>query len=514
MIAPPGAAPSREAGQGAVEVVVAVFALLTIYFTGVFPPHPNVNELSRFQAVVAFVERGTFAIDEELRRLGDHEDKAAWGGHFYSNKAPGLAFAAMPVYRALRSFFPPPRSGTDAIFIWMRLLTVSAVSIFALWRFARLLRSLGGGGEVALIVAAVGFGTPFFFYARSFFSHAWTASLLILAIDRIRASQREPRGGGGAAFAAGLLAGWAAISEYPVFLLLPLLGLRAFAGGKWARALAFGAAAAIPIGLLLVYNAACFGSPWTLSSAREAHPQFAELAGRGVFGIGIPRPRILASYMFHDNRGLLLASPFLAWAAWGFARWWRSRSRSGQSRLDLALSLAITLLFLAVMSGYPNWEGGWCLGSRYLVPVLFVAALAIPHALRSRLSRVFFVAAAAFAVAHHGLLASSFPYFPPSLPWPAATGSLWFLSRGLVAPNLGTLTLAGLSPLVSLVIPAGLLLVAVAAALRAFPLTTPAKPVAALLGTAALCATMFLPIALPEWDRGWREDILRLFVPR
>lgn len=489
-------------------VVIAVFALLTIYFTGVFPPHANVNELSRFQAVVAFVERGTFAIDEELRRLGDHEDKAMWGGRFYSNKAPGLAFAAIPVYRALRSVFPPPRSGTDAIFVWVRLLTVSAVSVLALWRFARLLRYLGGGGEVALIAAAVAFGTPFFFYARSFFSHAWTASLLILAVDRIRASQRDPRGGGGAAFAAGLLAGWAAISEYPVFILLPLLGLRAFAGGKWTRALAFGAAAAIPIGLLLVYNAACFGSLWTLSSAREAHPQFAELAGRGVFGIGTPRPRILLSYLFHDNRGLLLAAPFLAWSAWGFARSWRSRS--GRSRPDLALCLTITLVFLAVMSGYPNWEGGWCLGSRYLVPVLFVAAIAIPHALESRLSRGLFVAAAAFAVAHHALLTSSFPYFPPSLPWPAATGSLWFLKRQFVAPNLGTLV--GLSPLVSLVIPVGLLLLAMAAGLRAFPPTTPGKPIAAVLGVAALCATMFLPIVPPEWDRGWRENILSLFL--
>ena len=490
-------------------VVVGVFAVLTIYFTGAFPPHANVNELSRFQAVVAFVDRGTFAIDEELQRLGDHEDKAVWSGHFYSNKAPGLAFAAIPVYRALRGVFPPPRSGTDAIFVWMRLLTVSAVSVLALWRFARLLRSLGGGAEVAFIAAAVAFGTPFFFYARTFFSHAWTASLLILAVDRIRAAQRDPRGGRGAAFAAGLLAGWAAISEYPVMLLLPLVGLRVLAGGKWGRALAFGAAAVIPIALLLLYNAACFGSPWTLSSAREAHPQFAELAGRGVFGIGVPRPRILASYLFHDNRGLLLASPFLAWFAWGYVRWWRS----GRSRLDLALCLTITLVFLAVMSGYPNWEGGWCLGSRYLVPILFVAALAIPHALESRLSRGLFVVAAAFAVAHHALLTSSFPYFPPSLPWPAATGSLWFLTRQFVAPNLGTL--AGLSPLVSLVIPAALLLVAMAAALRALPPpTTPAKPVAAVLGVAALCATMFLPIVLPEWDMGWRESILRLFVSR
>jgi hypothetical protein len=503
-----GDAASRRPAQRETAVVVAVFGLVAIWFTGVFPPHANVNELSRFQAVVAFVERGTFAIDEELRRLGDHEDKAAWGGHFYSNKAPGLAFAAIPVYRALRSVFPPPRSGTAAIFVWMRLLTVSAVSVLALWRFARLLRDLGGGGEVALIVAAVGFGTPFLFYARSFFSHAWTASLLVLAVDRLFAAARRPRGGTGAAFAAGLLAAWAAISEYPVFLLLPLLALRALAGRNWPRALAFCAAAALPVALLLLYNAACFGSPLTLSSAREAHPQFAELAGRGVFGIGMPRPRILASYLFHHNRGLLLAAPFLAWAAWGFARWWRS----GRQRMDAALSLAVTVVFLAVMSGYPNWEGGWCLGSRYLVPILFIAALAIPHALDGALSRGFFLAGVTFAAAHHALLASSFPYFPPSLPWPAATGSLWFLARGLAAPSLGTL--AGLPPILSLLIPGLLIALAIVSALRAFPPTKPGKPAAALLGVAALAATLWLPVRLEPWDAQWREGILGLFVPR
>lgn len=505
---------ARSAGDSAAPrraeaAVVGAFAFVALYFTGVFPPHPNVNELSRFQAVVAFVERGTFAIDRELATLGDHEDKSISGGRFYSNKAPGLAFAAVPVYRALRSVMPPPRSGTSAIFVLMRTLTVSLASVIALWRFARYLRRAGAGENAALVTAAVAFGTPFLFYARSFFSHAWTAALLFLAYERIHAADGDaasPRPRAAAGLLAGLLAGWAAISEYPVFLLLPLLALRALAGWRWGRALAFGAAAAVPLGLLLLYNSACFGSPWTLSTAREAHPLFAELAGRGVFGIGAPRPRILSAYLVDSNRGALLASPFLLWAMVGVARWARSRD----ARADLAFCAGGVLLFLLFLSGYPNWEGGWCLGSRYLMPVLFLAASAVPRALTGALSRALFVATAVFAVAHHLLLTASFPYFPPTLPWPAATGSAWFLARGLAAPNLGML--AGLDARSSLLPPVLIVLSALVLALAPFPISARSKRLSAALGAGALAGTLLLPIPVPDWDRGWTEGILRLFV--
>ena len=53
-----------------------VFALLCVYYTGVFPPFANPNELSRFQAVVAMADDRTFAIDAAIARLGEHEDKA------------------------------------------------------------------------------------------------------------------------------------------------------------------------------------------------------------------------------------------------------------------------------------------------------------------------------------------------------------------------------------------------------------------------------------------------------
>ena len=277
----------RRAGLAA----VAGFAVLTLYFTGLFPPFGNPNELSRLEMVFAFVEQGTFRIDGAIPVLGDHEDKAVSGGHFYSNKAPGLAFAAIPVYRVLRVFFPPPRSASDAIFVLLRILTVSVLCVVALARFAARLGSAKGS---ALLVFALAFGTPLLFYGRSFFGHAWTAALLFLAWDLARKrEERAPAGGAGLlAESAGLLCGWAAISEYTAAPLAMLLALRVARRGSWRTLALFAAGAAVPLLLLLSYDASCFGSPWVLSSAREAHRSYSELAGKGLFGFGAPSPRI------------------------------------------------------------------------------------------------------------------------------------------------------------------------------------------------------------------------------
>jgi hypothetical protein len=491
-------------GPRAARVAGLVFGILCIYFTGVFPPFANPNELSRFQAVVAMADDHTFAIDAAIARLGDHEDKAVDRGRFYSNKAPGLALAAYPVYRALRLALAPASSGTfDPIFILTRLLTVSLVCAIALRRFAARLSESADGTAAGLVLFAVALGTPYLFYARSFFSHAWTAALLFLAWDRLRrAEQANGSGRGGLTAAlAGLLAAWAVISEYSVAPLAVALAVRTAAGGSRRRFLGFALGAALPVVLLGAYDAVCFGSPWTLSSAREAAPEYADLAGRGLFGFGLPSPRIALAYLAGPARGVLPFCPFLAWSVLGLARWWKS----GRARADWWLVVGGLAAFFVCLCGYPNWHGGWSLGSRYLLPGLFFAALPIAWALEGPWSRGLFLAASVFSVAVHGTLTASWPHFPPEMPWPEVTGSLWFLERGWAAPNLGMLF--GLEGAASLALPAVLLFWAVFAAASAARPARPAAPVAVLLGLAPLAALALRPPEPPYFGRLWRAGI-------
>ena len=111
-----------------------------------------------------------------------------------------MALAAYPIYRALRVALPPASSGTfDPIFILTRLLTVSLVCAIALRRFAARLSESADGPAAGLVLFAVALGTPYLFYARSFFSHAWTAALLFLAWDRLRRAEQANGSGAGAA---------------------------------------------------------------------------------------------------------------------------------------------------------------------------------------------------------------------------------------------------------------------------------------------------------------------------
>ena len=492
----------------AVARVLGVFAFLAVYFTGVFPPWANPNELSRFQAVSAMADDGTFAIDGAIARLGDHEDKSVSGGHFYSNKAPGLAFAAYPVYRLLRLVLPAPGPGTSSpLFVLTRLLTVSLACLLALRRFAGRFAEVAPPAAVALVTLAVALGTPFLFYARSFFSHAWTAALLFLSWDRLRRGE-EANGstrGGRAAALAGFLAAWAAISEYTVVPLAAALAIRAAAGRSVRRCVAFGFAAAVPLVLLGAYDAVCFGAPWTLSSAREASPDYAALAGAGAFGFRAPSPRLALAYLADPARGVLLFCPFLIWSALGLARWWKA----GSSRSDWWMVVAGLGVFFVCLCGYPNWHGGWSLGSRYLLPGLFFAALPLAWALDGALSRGLFLAATVFSVGTHFLLTAAWPHFPPEMPWPAATGALWFLARGWVAPNLATLLEVPGWP--SLLPPAAATFFALAEATRAALPVKPATAVALLLGAAPLAALLLRPPDPPYFGRLWRAGVLGAF---
>ncbi len=476
--------------------------MLCIVFTGQFPPFRNPNEISRLETVYAFVEDGTFRIDHALEVLGDHEDKAVSEGHFYSNKAPGLALAAIPVYRVLRVMFVRPRTPFAPIFFWLRVLTVSSVCVLAL---ARLRARLDGDGlpAAALVTAAVGFGTPYLFYARSFFSHAWTAALVLLSWDLLRVCDdwRFRRRVGVLLVGAGFLAGWAAISEYPVALLAILLGVRAVARGAWRRGALFAAGLAVPVAVLLAYDTICFDSPFVLSSAREAAPAYAALARTGFFGVAWPGLREAAGYLFHPARSILLFSPFVLWLVAGLWRWYRSREHTS----DLWFCAAATAGFFVVMCGYPNWHGAWSLGNRYLLPVVLLAAIPMPRALDRPSSRFLFCAAAAFAAATHLVLTSTFPYFPLGVGWSPLTAAVWLIQHGDVAPALVAGRLA-----------AGLAVVCVALAIGAAAVASLSRgrawiPIA--LGLAPLAAILLFSPAPSYGHRLWRAAVLGKFSP-
>ena len=492
----------RERAAGA--AVLLALAVPAILFTGQFPPLFNPNELSRLTAVYSFVETGTFAIDEAAARFHLVEDISRSNGRLYSNKAPGLTVAAIPVYRVLRIFFPPPPRADAAIFDLLRLLVVTPVCLLALARFLAWMRRRPTPARAGpLVAAAIALGSPFLFYSRSFFSHAWTASLLFLALDRVRAGEEasSTRRVGFLFWAAGLLAGWAAISEYPTALIAGMLWLRTASRRAPMRAAFFGLGLLAPLAVLLAYDAVCFGSPFVLSSARESLPEYAKLAGEGLFGFQWPSARIALAYLFHPARGLVLFSPFWIWAIAGFEKWRRTR----EDRRDWAFCLAAVVFYFVAMTAYPNWHGGWSFGDRYLLPLLFPAGLALSRALDSPASRWWFAAATVFAIATHEAIASTWVHYPTDVPWPAKNGALWFLAHGWTARTVfGNGAAVGYACVVLALAAAA---VAYAASLGCAGLPRGRAIWAAAAGLAAFAAMLVFAPPLNFYLRAWRTEV-------
>src|SRR5262249_30999902 len=122
--------------------LLSAFLLVSVVFSGVYPPSGAPHELSRVAAVYPAARTRRFAIHECTSRFSDDEDKSIANGHFYSNKAPGLTFAAIPVYRALRTVLPRPEVPWDPVFVLTRIATVTLAAVVAAAVFLRRARPL------------------------------------------------------------------------------------------------------------------------------------------------------------------------------------------------------------------------------------------------------------------------------------------------------------------------------------------------------------------------------------
>ena len=370
-----------------------------------------------------------------------------WNGHFYSNKAPGLAFAAIPGLPRAARRFSPPRSGTAAIFVLaarahrLRLSGPRPLSDFAR-RLASLARRGRGGPDRR---GAVAFGTPFLYYARSFFSHAWSASLLISGVRSDPRIEREPCGPARALLVgAGLLAGWASISEYPVAPFAALFALRRDGVGPGGPSSGVGGAAP-SLGMLLSTTRpasarrGCSPPPGRRIRSSRSCPG----AGCSASACPAPRPRPSSSPPV-AGRPRVFAVPSVGGG--GLVRWWRC-DRGRDCRLVLAACTGRWFLpIAAIRTGKADgaWGAGTCCRCSSSPRWRF------PRPMRAHSRGACSSSRPRFSVANLFLLTSAYPHIPPTIRWPAANLSWFLISSGAVAPNLGRM--AGLAPAISLLL--------------------------------------------------------------
>jgi len=316
------------------------------------------------------------------------------------------------------------------------------------------------------------------------------------------------------ALLAGLLAGLAFCVDYAVAL--AGLVLFAYAGlsrpdRRAARALAFAAGAGPALLFLLFYNAVCFGSPFSTGFQFVLDPRYAGSYQSGLLGIQPPDPRAILGLTLLPKRGLAYLSPMLLLAAWGWFRQWRER------RSEALLPLLVALAIAGFASTAVDWQSGWSVGSRYLVPAIPFLMLGVAAALcRARPGgavEILFRAAACAGVAMIGLAALSFPHFPKEFGNP-----LWQLALPLLAGGHLTRNLLGASGIADDLVPFALLLAAAIGFLafrswRPAPRFGPRRGAAVLALAASLLVVLWataMPAGGPIQEAALRGVLLRM----
>ena len=432
----------------------ALFVLLFVSYA-YFYQAGGWTQNSRFDLIRAITNEHTLNIDPFQYSTGD---KAFADGHFYSDKAPGLAFAAVPVVALARPFLraaggDPETYAGLAFLSWLATVftaglftALAGVSLFSLSL------DLGASRSGALFAAiAFGLATPIWTLATIFIGHAFAAALLVFAFAaacRIGSGVGDPahrrvdvwRG----AFV-GVCAGWATISEFPAAVPATLIAVLAA-----AQALRFNRAQATRIigamtscalacaAVLMIYQYACFGSPFHIAYRSEEGVYVG--MREGFFGVTLPRLVRLRRILFGEYRGLLPIAPVLAVAPIGLAL----IKRRGVA----VVASLIALYFILLNASYTYWEGGWSYGPRHASPAIpfLCLGLAALWTAGFRAVRWLLAALAAYGIAVTLIAVSTMPLPPNNIRRPVAE-LLWPAFRdGDLSLNTQTFVSGGANP--------------------------------------------------------------------
>lgn len=421
--------------------VVVVYVGVTPYFAGIRNP----NELVRVYMTVAMAEEGTVAVDAVERRWGWVNDKARFGGHVYSSKAPGTSLLGLPVHllhRAVARAFGH-RPDLREIVIVLRLGAVTLPTLVFLWFFLGWCEGRAAPWSAHAVIVSVAAGSLLYGYGITFVSHTLNAVCAFGALMALPPPDAAPPARAHARAAlAGLLCASATMFEYPAALASLAVGVYALVRlGRSTRLASFALGAVPPVAATLAVHAAAFGSPWSTGYAHLDNPTFRTNISQGFFGASLPSPEALVRLLVDPAFGLFVGTPILLFALGGIGPALRDRQRRGETAACLMV-FVLTTLFVSSLN---NWRGGWTVGPRYLstvVPFLAGPALAGLEALGARRPALAGVAAGTatvLALALSGIPSAIYPHVPESFSFPLGQLFVPLLSEGRVPYALGGL---------------------------------------------------------------------------
>lgn len=140
---------------------------------------------------------------------------------------------------------------------------------------------------------------------------------------------------------------------------------------RLSTAVCFGVGGGVGVATLLYLNAVTYGSVWEFG-----YPKTAEL-GRALNAFSTPLLTGLYGLLLSPGKALFLFCPLALLGLLGLRRLW-------QEHRPLAVTTMVGLVcYLLFYAGFAQWEGGWCVGPRYLMVLFPLLILPVVSLLRS-----------------------------------------------------------------------------------------------------------------------------------
>jgi hypothetical protein len=350
----------------------ALLAVAAFAFMAAYPMQVNGWNQNAHYALVRAVSQGTLTIDETRTEIGDlgTGDVTLVDGHYYSNKAPGLAFVTVPALVMLDAV-GMRTTGDPTRVIWaLHIWSIALPAVLLLIAF-RLVADDFAPGFGTAAAATLGIATLVLPFSTLFFSHVLAAALAFLAFGALWRERRGPPRARWVAFA-GVLAGYAVTTEYTSALAGLALWLLVLAREpRIRRAVAYVLGVAAGLLPLAAYNYWAFGSVTHVSYEENQ----VEPVG-GFFGIGAPSGRVALDLLF-SGWGMLTHMPIVALGIVGAVL----LVRSGRRAEGMVLLAVAALAFLHDTTIQFSPFGGLGL-PRYLIYALPFACAAVGVAYR------------------------------------------------------------------------------------------------------------------------------------
>jgi hypothetical protein len=332
----------------------------------------TVDEYMAFFETESLVLRNSMAVPQALQ-LNYYYGKYDLHGEPRAPYPPGHPLFAAPWYifgRVILEHLPGVPPNVHPFILGAAVCFSNACFAAAIVAFFFLIScSLGLELRRSFLAAAiVGLATPVFAYSAWFFSEPLTTASMIAAAYFVFARHAGELVPIRSATIGGALLG-IAVFVRPAHALVAAVFFAAILlrdGWKSAySAFALGAVSACGLAALLTYNYHLYGNPLEFG-----YPAVAE-GGKHLNSFETPFLTGLFGFLLSPGKSIFLFAPPILLALEGIRRLWK---KDRGLATVAAAALPVYLLFYA---RYSQWEGGYCVGPRYMVPAITMLCIGL-----------------------------------------------------------------------------------------------------------------------------------------